>query len=98
MHSAVDVNPVGGSGHVGDGEPEHVEIGWLLPGDDVVSLGKPPSGPVGILITWTLAVSVSWLTGDGSKLTAGPDEQRKNRKASGDAPKEEGPTVPERRG
>jgi hypothetical protein len=32
------------------------------------------AGPVGILITWTFAVSVSWLTSDGSELMAEPDE------------------------
>jgi hypothetical protein len=32
------------------------------------------AGPVGILITWTFAVSVSWLTDDGSELMAEPDE------------------------
>jgi hypothetical protein len=55
------------------------------------------AGPVGILITWTLAVSMSWLTSDGSELTAGPDVNLESRRASGAAPKEEGPTVPERR-
>ena len=55
------------------------------------------AGPVGILITWTLAVSASWLKGDSSELTAAPDETRK-RKATRDAPKGAGPTAQERVG
>jgi hypothetical protein len=56
------------------------------------------AGPVGILITCTLAVSVSWLTSDGSEPTAGPDEKCKNRKTRGDAPRGPGLTAQERDG
>jgi hypothetical protein len=56
------------------------------------------AGPVGVLITWTLAVSVSWLTSDGSDRTAGPDENATNRKASGGAPTGAALTARERDG
>jgi hypothetical protein len=55
------------------------------------------AGPVGVLITWTLAVSVSWLTSDGSEPTAGPDEKAQNREASGDAPGRSGSYGPGKR-
>lgn len=56
------------------------------------------AGPVGVLITWTLAVSVSWLTSDGSDRTAGPDENATNRKASGGTPTGAALTAQERDG